>query len=272
MHTPVLLQQVIENLDIQTNGLYIDATLGEGGYTREIIEHGGKVLAIDADINQISNFTSLKNIQLVHGNFADIETIAKNNHFYPVDGIAFDLGLSMEQLNTSKRGFSYKKLMEPLDMRLDVENEVTAGEFINYSTQQELYELFARNSEEINSQAIAEAIVAKRKIRKLQTVGDLMQVLNKVTGEPNAQVNKRIFQALRIAVNEEFVNLSKGLEGSLKLIKDEGKIIVVTFHSLEDRIVKRFIKTHGCHELKKSIKGRRDVSYERSATLRVFSK
>jgi len=124
MHTPVLLNQVIEAMEIKKDGLYVDATLGEGGYTKAIIEKGGKVLAIDLDQQQIDLFNvqtlkRLNDIKLVQGNFGDIEKVTKENNFFPVDGVVFDLGLSMRQISQSGRGFSFKKLFEPLDMRMN---------------------------------------------------------------------------------------------------------------------------------------------------------
>jgi len=133
MHTPVLLDQVIEALGIKKDGLYVDATFGEGGYSQAIVNAGGKVLALDLDQSQISNSRlSMNDLKLVEGNFGDIEKIAKENSFYPVDGIVFDLGLSMGQINQSGRGFSFKKLNEPLDMRMSLKIEMTAKYLLNH--------------------------------------------------------------------------------------------------------------------------------------------
>src|SRR3989338_3749648 len=150
MHTPVLLKETIEGLNIRSGGLYIDATAGEGGHLLEIAKRGGKVLGIDADSEQVKRLKDVilgrskattpesdsgqarmtDNIVLVKGNFADIEKIAKKNNFFPVDGILFDLGLSMEQIESSGKGFSYRKINEPLDMRIDSATETTAAELI----------------------------------------------------------------------------------------------------------------------------------------------
>ena len=272
MHTPVLLEQVIEALEIVKNGLYIDATFGEGGYSQAILDKGGKVLGIDLDPEQISSFQfPISNLKLVEGNFGDIEKIAKENDFFPVNGIVFDLGLSMKQINQSKRGFSFKKLNEPLDMRMSLKTEVTAKELLNHLSESELYDVFAGNSEEINSQKIAREIIIKRQFKKLETVGDLINCIDKAIGEPNNNVYKKIFQALRIEVNREFDNLKKGLTGGSNLINKKGKIAVVTFHSLEDRIVKKFSKTQGIKLLiKKPIVNKLGKSFERSAKLRVL--
>ncbi|MEK7110136.1 MAG: 16S rRNA (cytosine(1402)-N(4))-methyltransferase RsmH [Patescibacteria group bacterium] len=274
MHTPVLLTQVIEALEIKKDGLYVDATFGEGGYSQAILEKGGKVLGIDLDKNQLTDYgLRITNLKLVEGNFGDIEKIAKENNFYPVDGVVFDLGLSMRQINQSGRGFSFKRLNEPLDMRMSLKTEMTAKYLLNHLSEAELYEVFAKNSEEINSQKIAREIVVRRSFKKLEIVGNLINCIDHAIGEPDNNVYKRIFQALRIQVNDEFENLKNGLLGAMKIIKDDGKIAVVTFHSLEDRIVKNFSKNSGIKlSNKKPIMNRRGRNFEKSAKLRVIVK
>jgi 16S rRNA (cytosine1402-N4)-methyltransferase len=277
MHHPVLIDEVIVHLQIKKDGLYIDATLGEGGYTRKILELGGKVFAMDLDKAQISNFQSQisnnKNLTLVQGNFKDIEKIAKEQGFFPVDGVVFDLGLSMRQLSESGRGFSYKNENEILDMRLDLNEEQTAADYLNSLSEQNLYELFAKNAEELNSWSITRALIFARKIRKIETVGDLNRVIEEAIGKKDSAVSARIFQSLRIEVNHEFENLRKGLEGALKLIKNDGKVLVITFHSREDRIVKLFAKENRLKfETKKPVISKSDLRFERSAKLRIITK
>ncbi len=272
-HTPVLLKQVIEALRINRDGQYIDATVGEAGHLREIVGLGGQVLGIDRDINQIEKlkleFGGNEKVKLVNGNYAQIETIARENSFFPVDGILFDLGLSMGQIENSGKGFSFRNLGEALDMRLDQKTEITAADLINSLNEEKLYELLAKYSEDINSAKIAKAIVSRR--RNIKTVGDLIAVINSV-GARSAKVYSRIFQALRIAVNDETENLKKGLEGALKIIKDDGRIAVLTFQSLEDRTVKKFILEHNLKIYKTKIRRSEKLEFERSAILRVFSK
>src|SRR3989338_4691416 len=274
MHTPVLLKEVIEALNIKKDGLYVDATFGEGGYSQAILDKGGKVLGLDLDQEQIiNNQLSVINLKLVEGNFADIEKIAKENNFFPVNGVVFDLGLSMRQINQSGRGFSFKKNNEPLDMRMSLKIEMTAKYLLNHLSESELFDVFARNSEEINSQKIAHEIIIKRQFKKLEIVENLTNCIDKAIGEQDNNAYKRIFQALRIEVNQEFDNLKKGLTGSVKIIKSDGKIAVVTFHSLEDRIVKKFSKTQGIKLLnKKPIMNRLGKSFERSAKLRILGR
>ena len=201
------------------------------------------------------------------------EKIAKENNFFPVDGVVFDLGLSMRQISQLGRGFSFKKLNEPLDMRVSLETEMTAKYLLNHLSELELFDVFARNSEEINSQKIAHEIIIKRQFKKLEIVGNLTNCIDKAIGEQDNNTYKRIFQALRIKVNQEFDNLKKGLTGSVKIIKSDGKIAVVTFHSLEDRIVKNFSKTQGIKLLnRKPIMNKLGKSFERSAKLRILGR
>lgn len=270
-HNPVLLQQAIERLNVKKGGLYIDATFGEGGYSYEVVKRGGIVLGIDLDINQLKSLAGLRvskltSLKLVQGNFADIEKIAKDNDFYPVDGVIFDLGLSMRQIDESGRGFSYKKDSEVLDMRINLDQELKAVDLIKKNSEEKLAQIFVKYSEEIKSREIAKEI---KKAKKIITVFDLKKAIDKALGYKSEKTYARIFQALRIAVNNEFENLKKGLEGAVKITKKGGRIVVVAFHSLEDRIVKNFVREKKLSFLdKKPIFGA--FSYERSAKLRTI--
>lgn len=278
MHTPVLLQQAIECLDIKKGGLYIDATFGEGGYSKVILEKGGRVLGMDWDKNQIFNFPlqgkqfSIFNLKLVQGNFANIEKIAKENNFFPVDGVVFDLGLSMVQLTDSGKGFSFKKDNEPLDMRISDDIEKKASDLVNSLKIEDLYQILAKNSEELKSEEIASEIVRQRQIKKIITVSDLIHVIDRAIGQKDNRVYRRVFQALRIEVNDEFNNLKKGLTGAVSILKKDGRIVVITFHSLEDRIVKKFVKNNQLKFLeKKPITNKFGPSFERGAKLRIIT-
>ncbi len=177
----------------------------------------------------------------------------------------------MRQLKESGKGFSFKREREPLDMRINSDLKIKASDLINSLTQEKLYDLFATYSEELNSLGISQAIVNARTLKKIQTVGDLVTIINKVIGRYDEKVYQRIFQALRIAVNDEFSNLEKGLLGALHLIKKSGRIAVITFHSLEDRIVKQFIRRYKLKLLtKKPIISKRNLVFERSAKLRII--
>ncbi len=281
MHTPVLLKEAVDRLNIKAGGLYIDATLGEGGHLREIIKKGGKVLALDWDQKQISNFEAKGRAdaaKIVCGNYAEIEEIAKRENFYPVDGVLFDLGLSMEQLKTSGKGFSYKRLDEPLDMRLSEEIDTDAGDLLNSLNKEELYEIFAKYSEDLDSRAIADRVVSSRIKSRLNNVKDLVNVIDEALKSCHQKhkhdLNKtltRIFQALRVSVNGEFENIKSGLRGALNIVKEDGVVVIITFHSLEDRVVKQFIRSNN-FKSEEIIKGSKDFVFERSATLRVIKK
>ncbi len=274
MHSPVLLNEAIEGLKVISGGLYIDATAGEGGHLKKILGKGGRVLGIDLDEDQINeNREKIKSekLTLVVGNFADIEKIAKSQGFSQVDGILFDLGLSYSQLSFLGRGFSYRRNEEPLDMRLSLRGEIRAADLVNSLSEDELYVVLAKNAEEINSRAIAHAIVSARRLRKIKTVGELLGLIDGVVGGQDEKVYARVFQALRMEVNEERSNLKKGLKGAMNLIKNEGRLVTITFHSVEDRMVKKFFIENKLKQIKK-LKGNKTSRYERSATLRVMQK
>lgn len=280
MHTSVLLQQAVDALDVRLGRKYIDSTYGEGGHSEEILKRGGRVLAFDWDEkNVIEKNLLLKkkcavidqksSIQLIMANYADIESKAHEYDFYPVDGILFDLGLSMNQIAMSGRGFSYERPDEPLDMRINSELNSTAADIINSYTEEALYETFSKNAEEVSSRTIAHAIVSTRRLKKILTVSDLLKVIEHVL--KNKQTRARIFQALRIEVNHEFENIKRALEGSKSILADDGKIVSISFHQSEDRLIKQTARKLNLNILK-PVKAKHGKKFERSATLRVFRK
>jgi len=270
-HTPVLLKEAIESLNVKKGGLYIDATFGEGGYSSEIIARGGKVLALDLDRDQIEKAKKTKKMPeaiFAEGNFARIEKIAVEKNYFPVDGVIFDLGLSWEQIDSSGRGFSYKRPNEELDMRLDQEKGEKAWEILFRLSENDLYELFAKNSEEIYSKEIAKEI---KRSKKIVYVKDLIIAIDRALKRKNDKVYARIFQALRIAVNNDFENLRFGLLGASRLIKKDGRIVVLSFHSLEDRLVKNFGRLNKMKSIHVSVDRKRHVrGFERSAKIRIL--
>jgi 16S rRNA (cytosine1402-N4)-methyltransferase len=276
MHTPVLLKDAVDGLDVKSGGLYIDATAGEGGHLLEIAKRGGRVLGIDRDEKQIErlalNVERLKNISLVQGNFADIEKIARDKGFFPADGILFDLGLSMEQIENSGKGFSYKKLRDPLDMRFDQKTQMKAEDIIKSSDKNQLYEILAKYGEEIRSMAISQTLVRARSVKPITEVGDLIRVIDEAIGKKDTKAYARVFQALRIAVNDEFENVKKALRGSVHILSERGRIVTITFHSLEDRIVKQFIREERLKQLNKKVAIANPRRFERSAKLRIMSR
>ena len=271
MHNSVFLREAVDALSIKKDGKYIDATYGVGGHTAEIIKLGGQVLAIDLDPSVSARQDGLKLI--VQGNFSDIKEIAEKNKWFPVDGVIFDLGLSMEQLSKSKKGFSYRNDEETLDMRISGTG-ITAADVLNTFSEDELEEFIPKYSEEITALKIVRKIVATRRNNPVTTVGGLKEVINSVTKRSSYDVYARFFQALRIIVNEEINNIRAGLTGAFEIIRQGGKIVVITFHSIEDREVKRTIATlKNARETRVDVRKQRILEpYEKSARLRVIQK
>ncbi len=263
MHTPVLLNEVLVGLRVHPAGRYVDGTYGEGGHAQTIAAQGGNVLGIDLDEGQVTKSKS-GSIKVVQGNYADIATIAQKEGFSEVDGVLLDFGLSMEQLSHSKRGFSYKHGEEPLDMRIDgVSADVSAADIVNSYSRQELTEMFSRNAEQLGGNTIANALKSGGKVK---TVADVVDRL----GSENESTLKRIFQALRIEVNHEFENIKAGIEGAYEITKIGGRIAIISFHSVEDRIVKQWARSKGLKEIMKQKGGAH--AFERSAVLRIYQK
>ena len=274
-HTPVLLQEAIIGLQVTAGKRFIDATLGGGGHTKKMLELGAEVLAIDEDRDAIEENVKLNgpHCRIVQGNFRDIETIADNNNFLNVDGILFDLGVSSHQLDTTRRGFSYRFDEAPLDMRFGDRDKRRACDIVNKNSEEELFDIFSRFGEEEKALDIARLIISSRKKHEITTVGELKDCLS----TKDVDIVARIFQALRIAVNSELESLQSGLTGAMKLTKVGGRIAVISFHSLEDRIVKRFFLNNNLKVIDKkpiipSSKEWTENSRCRSAKLRIAQK
>lgn len=263
MHTPVLLNEVIEGLQVVPGGKYVDGTYGEGGHAKAIATKGGKVLGIDLDDAQVVKSTQ-SSIRVVQGNYAQIAQIAKKEDFFLVDGVLLDFGLSMEQLSHSNRGFSFKHGEEPLDLRIDGDSDdYCAADIVNKYSREELTEMFSRNAEQLGGNTIANALKSGGKVK---TVADVVDRL----GSENESTLKRIFQALRIEVNHEFENIKAGIEGAYEITKIGGRIAIISFHSVEDRIVKQWARSKGLKEIIKQKGGAH--AFERSAVLRIYQK
>ncbi len=247
-HIPVLLEETIEALAVRSGGRYIDCTLGAGGHALAILERsapGGQLLGIDADPEAIAAArTRLEAHQgstlLVNDNFVNLRAIAAEHDFSPVHGILFDLGLSSLQLESRGRGFSFQG-DDPLDMRLSPDQEVTAADILNTSSEAELAQLIRTLGEEYRSHRIARRIVQERPIK---TALQLAGVIERAIGGRRGRIHPatRTFQALRIAVNHELEHLSSALEETTSLLGLGGRLVVISYHSLEDRIVKRFMQ------------------------------
>ena len=252
-HIPALLNETVKALDIKPKHKYIDATLGGGGHSVEIVKKGGILLGIDQDPEAVSYASErLKNAQacpdllppkLVQSNFAEIDKVAKEFGFEKVAGILFDLGVSSHQLETPNRGFSFNQ-EGPLDMRMNPNLSVTAKDLVNGLNEGELAELFWKLGEEKFSRRFAKAICQARLNKPIETCNDLSQIiLQEVSPRGRfARIHPatRVFQALRIAVNDELNSLKIALPKAVELLESQGRIVVLSFHSLEDSIVKRF--------------------------------
>ena len=253
-HTSVLLQEVIEGLNVKPGKKYIDATLGGGGHGVEIVKRGGKVLGIDTDeeaIEHVKKILSEKdNITLVRGNFRDIGEIARAHGFEKVAGVLFDLGVSSHQLTAKERGFSFQK-DGPLDMRMHPkEGFATAADLVNGLYEHELTSLFEKYGEDRMARRIARAICVAREVARIETTAELARIIERVVGrrvfggKKSIHPATKVFQALRIAVNDELGSLEAALPKAVELLDDKGRIAVISFHSLEDRIVKNFFREH----------------------------
>lgn len=246
-HIPVLLSEAISALNIQKGGKYIDATIGGGGHGIEILKRGGIVLGIDQDSEAIENLKSKitesefkigKEMILVHGNFSQIRSIARKNGFEGASGVLFDLGMSSYQLEGSGRGFSFSR-NEPLDMRMNPEALLTAADIVNTYSEDKLYEIFTKLGEERNSRAIIHSIISTRRQDPIKTSAALATIVRESVGPVGAiHPATKVFQALRMAVNNELANLKQGLVSAIDVVNRGGRIAVISFHSLEDRIVK----------------------------------
>ncbi len=248
IHKPVLLKEALEFLKVEKGKRFIDATVGEGGHAVAIAQRGGIVLGIDQDpeiLKQAKELLGDKTV-LVQGNFREIERIARENRFTEVDGILLDLGISSWHLKESGRGFSFQK-DEPLDMRADPNLTVTAADLLNGLNKDELKELFQKYGEEERAPQLAAAVVRARSLKPFRTTTDLVGVAEKVGRTKDVRRDRihpatKIFQALRIAVNDEVENLRSVLPRAFEVLGAGGRLVVVSFHSLEDREVKRFFQ------------------------------
>lgn len=245
-HTSVLGAEVLEYLQVKKGEKYIDATLGGGGHARQIIDQGGFVLGIDQDISAIEYVQQLNltNLTTVTGSFENLADIAQQNGFFPCQGILYDLGVSSHQLDTPTRGFSFKE-DAPLDMRMSPQFGVTARDLINALTEKELQELFTKYGEEREAWRIAKKIVSTRVYKPIETTFELAHLIEQTIGfssKSHIHPATRVFQALRIAVNDELNALKSSLPQALETLASGGHLVVISFHSLEDRIVKNFFR------------------------------
>ena len=251
IHKPVLLSEVIKYLNPQANQNFIDCTVGGGGHAEAILEATGpkgKLLGLDADPEAIDRAKEKlqkfsQRLTLVNDSYVNVKKITYDQRFNSIHGILLDLGLSSDQLQTSGRGFSFLAL-EPLDMRFDnINNSLTAMEIVNHWSESELVRIFKEYGEEQYAKQVAKEIVQSRKESEIKTTFDLVAIINKVIwSRKRINPSTKIFQALRMAVNSELDNVSKVLEDAVGLLESGGRLGIISFHSLEDRIIKQYFK------------------------------
>lgn len=254
IHKPVMLYEVVEALHVKPGKRYVDCTIGSGGHAEAILQRilpHGQLLGIDIDIeaikvarDRLAEFRD--NITLVRGNFANLRSICEENNFIPVHGILFDLGVSSMQLDTAERGFSFRH-DAPLDMRFNQEEMLTAADIVNTLPEQKLNHIIRSHGEERYSRLIARQIVRNRPITSTL---HLARIIEQAIGHRYSKIHPatKTFLALRIAVNRELENLTLALAQALDCLESGGRLVVISYHSLEDRIVKQFIsrESKGC--------------------------
>lgn len=253
-HNPVLLTECIDALDIKPGGIYIDVTFGGGGHSRAILERlgaaPGKLLAFDQDADARANADAINDPRLtfIPANFRNLKRFLRLYGVKQVDGILADLGISSHQIDTPERGFA-TRFDADLDMRMDQQAAVSAKQILNSGTEQELHRILGMYGEITNARTVAMAIVSARANRPLQTINDLKTALQRFA--PRGKENKffaQVFQAIRIEVNEELTILKEFLAQTPEVLKPGGRLVVMSYHSLEDRLVKNYMnkgKFHG---------------------------
>lgn len=265
-HTPVLLKESVDALEIKPDGIYVDATFGGGGHSREILSRlgpKGRLIAFDKDTDALANAPKDKRLILIHNNFRFIHNYVRYHGFGKVDGILADLGVSSHQFDTEERGFSFR-FDAPLDMRMNTLAGKNAADVVNSYEQSELERIFRLYGEIDDSRKAAMLICKAREISPISTTSELDKALEKIL--PKMQEHKylaKVYQALRIEVNGEMSDLEHFMEGCIKSLKPEGIISVITYHSLEDRIVKNFFKSGNLSgEIERDLMGRGSSPYE----------
>ena len=279
MHKSVLLEEAINGLNIKDGLIYVDCTLGYAGHSGKILEKNKKgwLYAFDQDEEAIL-FSNKKlssigsNFEIIHSNFVNLKSELNKRGINKVDGILFDLGVSSPQLDNKERGFSYHK-DALLDMRMDKDNPLSAYEVVNNYKESDLITIFYRYGEEKYSKSIARKIVEYRKNKKIETTLELVEIIKSGVPEKYKREThpaKRCFQAIRIEVNKELEVFESALKDAIDLLNKNGRICVITFHSLEDKICKEIFKKNS--EVNKVFKGLPDVPYEYMPKLKLIGK
>ena len=243
-HVPVLLNETLEGLNIKPDGVYVDCTFGGGGHSRAILQklgNNGRLFAFDQDADARANLPDDPRIIFVPHNFRHLQRFLRLNQTPQIDGVLADLGVSSHQFDEAERGFS-TRFDGDMDMRMDKRQELTAFDVINTYTEQQLHKLFEQYGEVTNAKTLAKTIVTVRTTRSLKTIANFKQAVHDVVkGNPNKYF-AQVFQSLRIEVNDELGALKDMLQQIPSLLKPGGRVAIITFHSLEDRIVKNFFR------------------------------
>jgi 16S rRNA (cytosine1402-N4)-methyltransferase len=244
-HVPALLDESVRGLNIRSDGIYVDVTFGGGGHSREILKRlkKGKLFAFDQDEDAMQNVPADKRLIFLNQNFRFLKNNLKFNGISSIDGLIADLGVSFHQFDEPERGFTFRQDVQ-LDMRMNRKGSVTAANLLKTLDEASIAKIMSDFGELVNSRRIAREIVTARAVKPLTTVNDIINAIGKLA--PPRQEHKfyaRVFQALRIAVNHEIDYLREMLEQALELLSKDGRLVVITYHSLEDRVVKNFMKT-----------------------------
>lgn len=248
-HIPVLLKKSIEELNINPDGIYVDLTFGGGGHSREILSHlnKGRLIAFDQDKDALLNSLDDKRFMLVNENFRYAKNFLKLYNALPADGVLADLGISSHQIDDISRGFSYKEGAD-LDMRMNQHDSLTAHEVVNTYSLQDLTNIFRNLGELPNAYKIAQTICQARELGSLNSTTDLVQAIDKTLDKKNYfKQLSQVFQSLRIEVNQEIEVLKDLLNQAADILKSGGRLVIISYHSLEDRLVKNFLKFGDIH-------------------------
>jgi 16S rRNA (cytosine1402-N4)-methyltransferase len=280
-HIPVLLSEVVEYLNIKPGMTIVDATLNGAGHSKQILKRVGESglvigIELDSELAEGIKRENIKNLVVINDNYTNMKEILQRNNIMKVDGILFDFGLSSWQLDSSGRGFSFRQ-DEPLDMRFSKKESATAMEIVNTSSEAQLINIFKEFGEENNARAIAAAIIKARRQSAITSTARLNEIVESVNPKRSRiHPATKIYQALRIAVNSELENIHVGLQIAMKLVTEHGRIVTITYHSLEDRIVKNLLKSTGQLVIKKVITpSSKEIANNpraRSAKLRVWER
>ncbi|CAN5243475.1 16S rRNA (cytosine(1402)-N(4))-methyltransferase RsmH [soil metagenome] len=264
-HVPVMLRECLEGLDVKSDGVYVDVTFGGGGHSRAILERlgeKGKLVAFDQDTDAAKNVWGDPRLIFIQQNFQHVKRYLKLNNLLPVDGILADLGVSSYQFDTAERGFS-TRFNAALDMRMDQESKVTAATILNTYDAAELQRVFGEYGEVRNARTLANAIVGARTVVPMNTTADLLAIADPLSMGNVNRYMAQVFQALRIEVNNEMEVLEAFLQDAAACLKPGGRLVVMSYHSLEDRLVKNYIRAgNASGEPVRDLFGRSEIPFK----------